>query len=52
MMPCNLAIKNMLEMLQKMSEEVELDSECDLSGFTLLSQATVRMAHCQGDDGH
>lgn len=41
----SLVIRNLLEMLEKMSEEVEPDSDRDLKNLTLLSQGTLRMSH-------
>jgi hypothetical protein len=45
MLPCNLAIKNLLEMLEKMGEEAEQDSDRDLNSLSLLNQGTLRMSH-------
>ena len=41
----NLVVRNLLEMLEKMSEEADQDSDRDVKNLTLLSQGTLRMSH-------
>jgi hypothetical protein len=44
-LPHNLVIQNLLEMLEKMSEEVDQDNDRDVKNLTLLNQGTLRMSH-------
>jgi hypothetical protein len=44
-------IHNLLEMLEKMNEEVDQDTDRDIKNLTLLNQGTLRMSHlkiCRG----
>ena len=45
LVPSNIVVKNLLEMLEKMGEEVEKEGEKDVKNLALLNQGTLRMSH-------
>ena len=47
MLPSNLVIKNMIEILERMKEDSEHESEKEVCNLTLINQGTIIMSHCK-----
>jgi len=45
LLPSNIIIKNLLEIIEKLNEETEPDAERDVKNISLLNQGTLRMSH-------
>lgn len=45
LLPSNITVRNILEVLEKMSEEVDQETERDIGSVCLLGQATLGMSH-------
>jgi len=51
MLPCNIAIKNILEMLEKINEETEKAQEIDITSVSLIN-TILKITHIKNRTSH